>query len=319
MNIKYIVLTLLLLPLTTQVVEATTDNNPTNFKIRDVFAAHRLLVTDGTNDTYLETSSGCTFSSKDLHDTIIVPKPSGNYLGSEYETYPDVNDTITYHGQTCSVGYSNNSPNFMRFKVKTKSDTTVTGVLDNGDKFTLTYSNYCEHYSFELDDDVYIWSYDYYPGNTDTIYVFEPSRFTPSTGFHTCGIVQTQFDKNVPELFPRRIAFSEERLAKRKRPESNRNNYLGFVNRTRDIISTSGWYVVNSDGISAQIPAASLKTNEELRIYSGTGTNVTDSVGEKKVYLGRKHKALFNEHVEWIQIQDATHTPLATFYTRYSR
>ncbi len=303
------------------VAHAATDNNLTNFKIRDVFDSQRILVTDGLADVFLYVDDGCHFTSADLHNTIIVPHPSYQYYDNVTEVYPMIYDTVTYNGQHCEVIRNKFSTNFMRFRIKSMTATTVTGILDNGSKYTLTPSANCDHGSFKLDDYVYVDSYRYRPDPLEDIYLFggKFNKDTPNESYKSCEIEQSHEDEWSDDLFPIRSHIYEAKLSKRKRPENNRQNYIKLVNRTRRAITTSYWHVLTSDGLRAKIPPVTLKINERLHIYSGTGTNETTSYFEKKVYLGRKRKSLFNQQLDWIQIQDEHNKPVATYYTRYHR
>ncbi len=289
------------------------DNITNNFTIRDVFNTHEILVTSGLYDVYIKTDGNCTFESSDRREAITIDASLPTIYGP-YDFLPMIDDVIHFKHQSCTVDFAYEDINFMAFTVKNRTADTVTGTTADGGKYTLSFGSTCNYEMFRLDDTVYVSSYiDNYPGINDRLYIFG-LPYTPYV-YESCPIDNTQIDRMATTPPSTELVIRGATLASKPKAKNLRRDYLTVRNETRGIVSTLGWTVENSLGATSRLPLTTLKINEDLIIHSGTGTDVTDSIGEKKVYLQRHKTSMFNKKADWIKVKDVDGNVIATYYT----
>lgn len=297
------------------------DNIYTHLEIVDVFGPQTLLISDGVDDFELLTSETCTFRKRDKGNMLTIPtavqKADDRFHDSvSFSEY----DPIFYAGQECTIQGFVDHPHYEPLTPARVTRNTPDEENASRQVVTLKFAaNNVYSTSFQEDElhphipvgtTVYLRSLGYTPRSSDWVYWFhrssEPDEYRT---IYTVSVVEYVQHSRQTE-YPRRIGFWS---AKSSDDSDVQKERMTFVNRTRQIISTRGWKLVNSQGAITYLPTKKLKTNQRLAVMFGNGTNQAIGTLVKKVYLGRRH-SFINARVDWVKVLDAQGETVMVYY-----
>lgn len=291
------------------------DNLFTQHTIMDVFGPRTLLISDGVNVFSIITSDGCSFTKEDESKTLTLPETAPKQ-DKRYRDSVSIAKgfRILYAGQECTVEhfseYIYHTPLTRATALGNDLMNELVQVQIQSNIYNVDLSKNGQYTSIPVGTSMYLESAGYVPGVSDRMFLFNDStdsiEYRDSYTVHSVEFVL--YDKNTK--YPRRMGFWS---AGSSNGEDIRKEFLTFTNRTRQIVSTRKWKLVNSNGQTASLPKERLRTNQRLKIKIGNGEDHRVNKLVKKIYLGRNN-SFINNTIDWVKVVDENNRTVLTYY-----